>query len=38
MREHSRLLLAKADRAIMAAQHLVENGDIEFAIGRGYYR
>ena len=33
----TRRLLAKAERSIIAAQHLEEHGDIEFAIGRAYY-
>ena len=37
MNEQTGLLLAKAERAIVAAQHLEETGDIEFAIGRAYY-
>ena len=37
MKEETRQLLAKAERSIIAAQHLEELGDIEFAISRAYY-
>lgn len=37
MKEETRLLLAKAQRAIHTAQHLQDINDIEFAIGRAYY-
>jgi uncharacterized protein (UPF0332 family) len=37
MKEETHQLLSKAERAIAAAQHLSEIGDIEFAIGRSYY-
>ena len=37
MNEQTGLLMAKAERAILAAQHLDDQGDIEFSIGRAYY-
>ena len=37
MKNETLLLLGKAERAILAARHLEQNGDIEFAIGRAYY-
>lgn len=37
MKEHSRLLLDKAERAIAAARHLLDHGDIDFGAGRAYY-
>jgi uncharacterized protein (UPF0332 family) len=37
MKDATLFLLNKAERAIIAARHLEENGDIEFAIGRAYY-
>ena len=37
MKETSRLLLQKAERAIIAAEKLFGGQDTEFAIGRAYY-
>ena len=37
MKEASRKLLEKADRAIRAAQTLLDSKDAEFAAGRAYY-
>ena len=37
MKDETRQLLEKAERSILAARHLEENGDIEFAISRAYY-
>ncbi len=37
MKTESVQLLDKADRALTAACHLVESGDLEFAVGRAYY-
>ncbi len=37
MKEHTRLLLEKADHALRAARILEESDEIEFAAGRLYY-
>lgn len=37
MREETRKLLEKAERALRAAEVLVRAGDAEFAAGRAYY-
>jgi uncharacterized protein (UPF0332 family) len=38
MKEETRLLLVKADRAIQAAETLLEAGNLyDFATGRAYY-
>lgn len=37
MKEHTQLLLDKAERAIHAAQVLLDAGETEFAAGRVYY-
>lgn len=37
MKEETRKLLAKAERALHAARALLSAGDTEFAAGRAYY-
>jgi len=37
MKEETRLLLEKAERALQAAQTLLDTGDTEFSAGRVYY-
>lgn len=37
MRGETRKLLEKARRSIAAAETLLKEGDIDFAVGRGYY-
>ncbi|MFH1111302.1 MAG: HEPN domain-containing protein [Planctomycetota bacterium] len=37
MRESTRRLLEKGDRAIASAARLLDAGDAEFAVGRAYY-
>ena len=37
MKETTEKLLEKASRSALAAEHLVKNGDAEFAVGRAYY-
>ncbi len=37
MKEESRKLLEKAERALHAARSLMQTGDVEFAAGRAYY-
>ena len=37
MKETTEKLLEKASRSVQAAEHLAQNDDAEFAVGRAYY-
>jgi uncharacterized protein (UPF0332 family) len=37
LKEATEKLLEKAARSVQAAEHLVKDGDAEFAVGRAYY-